>query len=90
MEKFEITINKETIYLSKKEYVTFELLLSKKGQVVSKEEIFTCLQTEFDEKPEIKIVGVIISKLIKKVNQAGKGKQCIRTVWQKGYQLISK
>ena len=74
------------ISLTSKEYAILELLVLKKGSVLSKELFLNHLYGGMDE-PEIKIVDVFICKLRKKMFDLSGGMNFIETVWGRGYTL---
>ena len=68
--------------LTGKEYAILELLVLRKGMVLTKEAFLNHLYGGMDE-PEMKIIDVFICKLRKKLAQAGAG-NLIGTVWGRG------
>ena len=81
----EVTINGLQIHFTGKEYSILELLVLRKGMVLTKEAFLNHLYGGMDE-PEMKIIDVFICKLRKKLTQAGAG-NLIGTVWGRGYML---
>jgi two-component system cell cycle response regulator CtrA len=79
-------INGVRVHLTGKEYEMLELLSLRKATTVSKEMLFNQLYGGMNE-PEIKIIDVFICKLRKKLADASKGKDYIKTVWGQGYVL---
>ncbi len=73
------------IHLTGKEYAILELLMLRKGMVLTKEAFLNHLYGGMDE-PEVKIIDVFICKLRKKLSQAGAG-NVIGTVWGRGYMM---
>lgn len=74
--------------LTNKEYAILELLMLKKGHILTKEAFLTHLYDEMSEEPSGKIVDVFICKLRKKLESAlGKNDAYIETVWGRGYML---
>ena len=71
--------------LTGKEYAILELLVLRKGMVLTKEAFLNHLYGGMDE-PEMKIVDVFVCKLRKKLAQAG-ADNLIGTVWGRGYVL---
>lgn len=71
--------------LTGKEYAILELLVLRKGMVLTKEAFLNHLYGGMDE-PEMKIIDVFICKLRKKLAQAG-ADNLIGTVWGRGYML---
>jgi two-component system, cell cycle response regulator CtrA len=83
METREVRLCDRPLKISGKEYAILELLVVRKGQVVSKDMFLNYLYGGVDE-PETKIVDVFICKLRSKLNAAG-AKGMIATVWGQGY-----
>ena len=81
----EVTIDGSQVHLTGKEYSILELLVLRKGMVLTKEAFLNHLYGGMDE-PEMKIIDVFICKLRKKLTQAGAG-NLIGTVWGRGYML---
>ena len=79
------TVDDQRIHLTSKEYSILELLVLRRGFVLTKEAFLNHLYGGIDE-PEIKIIDVFICKLRKKMAQAGVGNM-IATVWGRGYML---
>ena len=79
----EVTINAKPVHLTGKEYAILELLVLRKGMVLTKEAFLNHLYGGMDE-PEIKIIDVFICKLRKKLALAG-ADSLIGTVWGRGY-----
>ena len=73
------------VHLTGKEYSILELLVLRKGMVLTKEAFLNHLYGGMDE-PEMKIIDVFICKLRKKLAQAGEG-SLIGTVWGRGYMM---
>ncbi len=73
------------MHLTGKEYSILELLVLRKGMVLTKEAFLNHLYGGMDE-PEMKIIDVFICKLRKKLAQAGEG-NLIGTVWGRGYTM---
>ena len=73
------------MHLTGKEYAILELLVLRKGMVLTKEAFLNHLYGGMDE-PEMKIIDVFICKLRKKLAQAGAG-DLIGTVWGRGYMM---
>ena len=71
------------VRLTNKEFSLFELLVLRKGAMLSKDAILNHLYDGMDE-PEMKIVDVFVCKLRKKLADAGAG-DLIGTVWGRGY-----
>jgi two-component system, cell cycle response regulator CtrA len=81
----EVTVDGNLVHLTGKEYSILELLVLRKGMVLTKEAFLNHLYGGMDE-PEMKIIDVFICKLRKKLAQAGVG-SLIGTVWGRGYML---
>ena len=79
----EVTVAGTPIHLTGKEYAILELLVLRKGVVLTKEAFLNHLYGGMDE-PEVKIIDVFICKLRKKLAQAG-ADNVIGTVWGRGY-----
>lgn len=78
-----VTVNKNVLDLTKKEYEILELLIRRKGSLVTKEQFFDHLYGGIDE-PDLKIIDVFICKLRKKL-QNDTQEDFIKTVWGRGY-----
>jgi two-component system cell cycle response regulator CtrA len=81
----EVSIGSQPIHLTGKEYAILELLVLRKGMVLTKEAFLNHLYGGLDE-PEMKIIDVFICKLRKKLAHAGAG-NLIGTVWGRGYMI---
>jgi two-component system cell cycle response regulator CtrA len=81
----EATVAGTPVHLTGKEYAILELLVLRKGMVLTKEAFLNHLYGGMDE-PEVKIIDVFICKLRKKLAQAG-ADNLIGTVWGRGYML---
>jgi two-component system, cell cycle response regulator CtrA len=79
----EVHVGDQPVHLTGKEYAILELLVMRKGMVLTKEMFLNHLYNGMDE-PEMKIIDVFICKLRKKLAQAGAG-DVINTVWGRGY-----
>ncbi|MSP20223.1 MAG: response regulator transcription factor [Alphaproteobacteria bacterium] len=75
-----------TVHLTGKEYSVLELLALRKGTTLTKEMFLNHLYGGMDE-PELKIIGVFVCKLRKKLASATGGDHYIETVWGRGYVL---
>jgi two-component system cell cycle response regulator CtrA len=73
------------VHLTGKEYAILELLVLRKGMVLTKEAFLNHLYGGMDE-PEMKIIDVFICKLRKKLQLAG-ADNLIGTIWGRGYML---
>jgi len=81
----EATVAGTPIHLTGKEYAILELLMLRKGAVLTKEAFLNHLYGGMDE-PEVKIIDVFICKLRKKLARAG-ADNVIGTVWGRGYMM---
>ena len=81
----EVLVDDQQVHLTGKEYAILELLVLRKGMVLTKEAFLNHLYGGMDE-PEMKIIDVFICKLRKKLQQAG-ADNLIGTVWGRGYML---
>ncbi len=81
----EVSVNGVQIHLTGKEYAILELLVLRKGMVLTKEAFLNHLYGGMDE-PEMKIIDVFICKLRKKLAVAGVD-ALIGTVWGRGYMM---
>ncbi len=81
----DVTVSGAAVHLTGKEYSILELLVLRKGMVLTKEAFLNHLYGGMDE-PEMKIIDVFVCKLRKKLVQAGAG-NLISTVWGRGYML---
>ena len=81
----EVLVSGKAMHLTGKEYAILELLVLRKGMVLTKEAFLNHLYGGMDE-PEMKIIDVFICKLRKKLAQAGAG-NLIGTVWGRGYMM---
>jgi len=81
----EVSVEGSRIHLTGKEYSILELLVLRKGMVLTKEAFLNHLYGGMDE-PEMKIIDVFICKLRKKLAHAAAG-NVIGMVWGRGYML---
>ena len=81
----EVLVSGRPVHLTGKEYAILELLVLRKGMVLTKEAFLNHLYGGMDE-PEMKIIDVFICKLRKKLAMAGAG-DMIGTVWGRGYMV---
>ena len=81
----EVTIDGQVVHLTGKEYAILELLVLRKGMVLTKEAFLNHLYGGMDE-PEMKIIDVFVCKLRKKLAVAG-ADNLIGTVWGRGYMI---
>ena len=81
----EVFVNGRQVHLTGKEYAILELLVLRKGMVLTKEAFLNHLYGGIDE-PEVKIIDVFVCKLRKKLQHAG-ADNMIGTVWGRGYMI---
>lgn len=81
-----VEVDNKQVHLTNKEYSILELLVMRKGTVLTKETFLSHLYGSRDE-PEIKIIDVFVCKLRKKLENAAGGTNYIETVWGRGYML---
>jgi two-component system, cell cycle response regulator CtrA len=81
----DVMVEGRPVHLTGKEYAILELLVLRKGMVLTKEAFLNHLYGGMDE-PEMKIIDVFVCKLRKKLAQAG-GENLIGTVWGRGYMI---
>ena len=81
----EVLVSGRNVHLTGKEYAILELLVLRKGMVLTKEVFLNHLYGGMDE-PEMKIIDVFICKLRKKLADAG-APNVIGTVWGRGYMV---
>jgi two-component system, cell cycle response regulator CtrA len=81
----EVQVGGAPVHLTGKEYAILELLVLRKGMVLTKEAFLNHLYGGMDE-PEVKIIDVFICKLRKKLARVGAG-EIIGTIWGRGYTL---
>jgi two-component system cell cycle response regulator CtrA len=80
-----VTVDGVPVHVTGKEYAILELLVLRKGMVLTKEAFLNHLYGGMDE-PEMKIIDVFICKLRKKLAHAG-ADNLIGTVWGRGYMM---
>jgi two-component system cell cycle response regulator CtrA len=85
LDSHEVAVDNQPVHLTGKEYAILELLVLRKGMVLTKEAFLNHLYGGMDE-PEMKIIDVFICKLRKKLATAGAG-NLIGTVWGRGYMI---
>ena len=88
-----LDINKKTVSiygkplpLTSKEYVMLEILMLRKGVLVTKEVFVNHIYYGTDE-PDFKIIDVFICKLRKKLAELTGGINVIETIWGRGYMI---
>lgn len=82
-----VTVAGAPLRLPRKERAVLELLLLRRGRLVTKESLMARLYDGMDE-PGIKIVDVMVCKLRKKLATAGV-RDLIRTSWGQGYMVAA-
>ena len=85
LDSHEVFVDNQLVHLTGKEYAILELLVLRKGMVLTKEAFLNHLYGGMDE-PEMKIIDVFICKLRKKLAIAG-ADNLIGTVWGRGYMI---
>ena len=85
LDSHEVAVDDQPVHLTGKEYAILELLVLRKGMVLTKEAFLNHLYGGMDE-PEMKIIDVFICKLRKKLATAGAA-DLIGTVWGRGYMI---
>jgi two-component system cell cycle response regulator CtrA len=81
----EVRFRNVPVPLTDKEFALLELMVLRRGTVLTKTSLLNHLYSEMDE-PEIKIIDVFICKLRKKLERAG-AVDPISTIWGQGYML---
>ena len=81
----DVYVDGSKVKLTGKEYAILELLMLRRGMVLTKEAFLSHLYGGLDE-PEMKIVDVFVCKLRKKLERAG-ADGVIGTVWGRGYMI---
>ena len=81
-----VTADGKPVRLTAKEYSILELLSLRQGVTVTKEMLLGHLY-DGQHEPELKIIHVFVCHLRKKLARATGGKQCVETVWGRGYRL---
>ena len=85
LDRREVTVDDREVHLTGKEYAILELLVLRKGMVLTKEAFLNHLYGGMDE-PEVKIIDVFVCKLRKKLARAG-ADGVIGTIWGRGYMI---
>ena len=83
LETREVRFHGTQVHLTAREYSMLELLVLRKGQIITKDMFLNHLYGGMDE-PETKIIDVFICKLRRKLNNAG-ANGFIATAWGQGY-----
>lgn len=81
-----VEVSGHKVHLTNKEYAILELLILRRGTILTKEMFLNHLYSNI-EPPEIKIIDVFVCKLRKKLGDHADGKDYIDTVWGRGYML---
>ena len=81
----EVSVDGAEVKLTGKEYAILELLVLRRGTVLTKDAFLNHLYGGMDE-PEAKIIDVFVCKLRKKLTVGG-AENLITTVWGRGYML---
>ena len=81
----QVTVDDRPVQLTGKEFSILELMMLRKGAVLSKGAFLNHLYGGLDE-PDVKIIDVFICKLRRKLMQAGAGTM-IETIWGHGYMI---
>ncbi|MDI2091071.1 response regulator transcription factor [Commensalibacter oyaizuii] len=89
LETREVFVNQNPVHLTGKEYMILEMLVLRRGVLISKNTILNYLYTENGEEPDMKIIDVFVCKLRKKLQKSGAG-DLISTMWGQGYIFRSK
>ena len=82
-----VSADGKTVHLTGKQYQMLELLSLRKGTTLTKEMFLNHFYGGMDE-PGLKIIGVFICKLRKKLSIATNGENNLETVWGRGYVLL--
>jgi two-component system cell cycle response regulator CtrA len=86
LEARSVELDGQKLHLTGKEYQILALLALRQGSTLTKEIFLDHLYGDLDE-PEVKILGVFVCKLRKKLANASGGLDYIETVWGRGYAL---
>jgi two-component system cell cycle response regulator CtrA len=81
-----VEVDARQLHLTSKEYGILELLVLRKGSLITKEMFLNHLYGGIDE-PDLKIIDVFVCKLRKKLSKVTGGTNYIDTVWGRGYIL---
>jgi two-component system cell cycle response regulator CtrA len=85
LETREVRFRNTPVHLTPKEYSMLELLVLRKGQIITKDMFLSHLYGGMDE-PEMKIIDVLICKLRGRLNSVG-ADDIIDTLWGRGYTI---
>ena len=80
-----VSVDGRPLRLTNREYAILELLVLRKGSVVSKDAFLSHVYGGMDE-PEMKIIDVFVCKVRKKLQAAGVG-HLLGTIWGRGFML---
>ena len=83
LETREVQVNGTPVHLTARETAVLELLMLRKGLIITKDMLLNHLYGGMDE-PEIKIIDVFVCKVRKRLERAGL-RNAIETVWGYGY-----
>jgi two-component system cell cycle response regulator CtrA len=83
IETHEVRFRDALVRLTGKEYAVLELLVLRKGTIITKDMLLNHLYGGMDE-PEMKIIDVFVCKLRRRLSLAGLD-DIISTVWGRGY-----
>ncbi len=86
LDTHEVFVNGNPVHLTGKEYSVLELLILRRGMLLSKTTFLNHLYGGSVDEPDVKIIDVFVCKLRKKLQQAGAG-DIIATLWGRGYIL---
>ena len=81
-----VEVDGSPVHLTSKEYGILEILVLRKGSLITKEMFLNHLYGGIDE-PDLKIIDVFVCKLRKKLAKITDGVNYIDTVWGRGYML---
>lgn len=84
LETREVFVNGNIVRLTGKEYAILEMLVLRRGVLISKITILNYLYPDSADEPDMKIIDVFVCKLRKKLQNAGAG-DLISTMWGQGY-----
>lgn len=79
-----ISVGGERVPLTAKEYAIVEILMQRRGMVLTKNQLLSHLYGGMDE-PEMKIIDVFVCKLRRKIAHLNDGEHYIATSWGRGY-----
>ncbi len=85
LESHKVSVDGRPLRLTNREYAILELLVLRKGSVVSKDAFLSHLYGGMDE-PEMKIIDVFVCKVRKKLQAAGAA-HLLGTIWGRGFIL---